>query len=76
MNCGKILRSASYATITLCTVGFLAMFYLNQPKLSGVVYLPKAPGHATIRTEDNTGIGHIEGDSLEAALYAQGYQHA
>lgn len=76
MTCGKILRKILYVVITFGTLSFFGTFYLYQPKLSGTVYLPKAPAHATIRTEEATGIAHIHGDTLEATLYAQGYQHA
>lgn len=71
-----ILRKILYVAIALFTVSFFSAFYLYQPKLSGTVYLPKAPAPATIRTEDATGIAHIQGDTLESTLYAQGYQHA
>jgi penicillin amidase len=44
--------------------------------MEGVVKLKNAPGVATITREEETQIAHIYGDTLEAALYAQGYAHA
>jgi len=52
------------------------LYILYRPVTSGTLYLDKAPGAATITYEDGTGIAHIRGESLESAVYAQGFQHA
>ena len=57
-------------------ISLLSIFYVYQPKVSGTIYLRNAYGVSTITTEDATGIAHIRGDNLNAAVYGQGYQHA
>ena len=58
-------------TVTLLTSAvFVCLWYLYQPKLQGTVYLQHAKGPATIKTEHQTGIAHIESDSIYATVYA------
>lgn len=64
--------------VLVATVAFgtLILKQVYRTQMEGVVELPNAPGLATITREEETQIAHIEGESLNAAFYAQGYAHA
>ena len=61
--------------------GFLAVAYqvlmhIYQPELKQELHLERAQGIAKIVVEAESGIQHIDSDSVEMMLFAQGYAHA
>ena len=62
--------------IALLGLIFVSIWYLYQPLVSGTIFLQNAPGVASISYEEETGISHIRGATLESAIYAQGFSHA
>jgi acyl-homoserine lactone acylase PvdQ len=61
--------------LALVSFGFFisCLWYFYLPIVEGTIFLENAPGIATISSEEETGIAHIKGESLYAAVYAQGY---
>ena len=62
--------------IALVGLIFVSILYMYQPLVSGTIYLRNAPGVASISYEEDTGISHIRGATLESTIYAQGFSHA
>ena len=72
----KYLLKFVKGIIAFVFFGILLLKHTYKTQMEGVVKLKNAPGVATITREEETQIAHIYGDTLEAALYAQGYAHA
>ena len=72
-----LAKACRIMCIILIGVALLIRFYAPYTVLTdGTLHLKHARGRATIRREDNTMIPHIEGESLESVIYAQGFAHA
>ena len=55
-------------------IGMIHISYI--PVRKGRLYLKNADTTITLLREKDTGIQHIEAESLEMAIYAQGFGHA
>jgi len=71
-----LVRYLCKTVILVLLVSTVTLWYLYQQTNSGTIYLPNAPGTASITREEETGIAHIKAVTEEAALYAQGFAHA
>jgi hypothetical protein len=56
--------------VALLGLFFVSLWYLYQPLVSGTIYLQNAPGVASISYEEDTGISHIRGATLQSTIYA------
>ena len=66
-----------FRTILLLFTSTLWLYILYTPIRSGTLHLANAPGPAELLREGgDSGIQHIRADTLEAAIYMQGFAHA
>jgi acyl-homoserine lactone acylase PvdQ len=69
----------SYLSITALSVSILGAAYYWAcfiPVRDGRLFLTKAFGQSTLLRERDTGIHHIRADTLQMAVYTQGFAHA
>lgn len=69
---------ARLCAITLLGIilAFVLLHISYIPVRDGKLYLKQAKGTATLLREAETGIQHIDADTVEMAAYAQGFGHA
>jgi hypothetical protein len=63
------LKNFCILLISFALIVGVTVLYLYKTTASGILILRNVPGVCTITREDDTGIAHIRGDSLQASLY-------
>ena len=69
---GRVVFVAAAAAFFGC----FALMILYTPVRDGMIHLKRANEASTFVREQDTGIHHIKAESLNMAIYTQGFAHA
>ena len=72
----KKVCSCTVAWFGIIAIVYQGLIYVYKPILRQELELERAQGKAKIVVEVGSGLQHIESESVEVMLYAQGYAHA
>jgi len=76
MNIKQLVGRIFAITIISIIVGVIFLHISYIPVRDGKLYLKRASSASTLLREAETGIHHIEADTMEMIAYTQGFAHA